>query len=113
MSGIRVRRALEAPHVVRLLCRALDRERFLSELLPAPLRRAPHVHHVAADRAGAALPPLPRAGPVVPVAPRLRDPPPAAPRILRHGTRSTLAVLLPRCVPDDAPHEAALRRVRL
>src|SRR3954468_9715729 len=101
------------PNDLRDLRSALDRQRLLPELLPAPVRRPSHVHDGSAYRAPAAPAHLPGAGPLVFVAPRLRHPPPAAPRLLGHRSRSALALELPQCNADDDVHQASVRRIRL
>src|SRR5258707_4462476 len=89
-------RAAEAPDAVHFLLRSLDRERLLSELLPASIRRAQDVQGEAWHRAGAAPSHLPGPGALVPVAARLCHPPSATSRVLRHRSLPALAALLPR-----------------
>src|SRR3979411_2317021 len=89
------------PNDLRLLRWTLARERSLPETLPAPLRRAPHVHHEPARRARTAPPHLPGAGGVGPLAARVRHSPPAAPRLLRHRAGPARAGAIQECDADD------------
>src|ERR1700730_2450168 len=93
---------------LRHLCCALDRQRLLPELLPAPLRGAPHLHGEPAHRALTAPAHLPSSGCLVPLAARLRHPPPPAPRLLRHRAGSAFALVPQGRCADDALDQAPL-----
>ena len=91
--------------------RALVSLRLLPDVLPAPLRRAPHVHDE--QGLGALLPPahVRRAGRSLPEPARLRDPASRAPRVQRHAEGPALAAHLPERVHDDvADARSATRR---
>src|SRR5437588_1750573 len=101
-------RAKETLHDLRVFLRTLARQRFLSEPVPAPVRRASDVHDEAAGGARAPSARLPGAGPLVSIAARVRDPAPAASCIFRYRARPSLAPVLPQRPADDASHQGPL-----
>src|SRR5690606_22706686 len=93
-----------------VLRRSLDAQHLLSDVLPAPLRRTPHVH--ADSWLGALLPPVHVPDPrfVVLESPRLRHPTPHAPRLLGHREGPALTGDVQQPADDDEPHQGHLSR---
>src|ERR1700730_8120518 len=87
---------------LRHLGYALDRQRRMPELLPAPLRGPPHVLRGPAHRARPTPAHLPGAGCLVPLAARLCHPAPSAPRLLGHRAGSAFALVPQGRGADDA-----------
>src|SRR5690606_16001999 len=93
-----------------LLRRTLVDERLLSDVFPAPLRRASNVHH--AQGLGAVFPPLHLPEPRVelPEPKGLRDPAPNAPCLFGRTEGSALTGAAEELLSHDEPHPRHLPR---